>query len=70
MPHDIAVKLGLIRKPDPALAEVSQELGLRLALRPAQQATAFLGPKSAIFNVVHIIILHANATSPIFLTIN
>jgi hypothetical protein len=43
MSHNVAVKLGLIGKPDPALAEISQELGLRLALRQAQQATAFLG---------------------------
>jgi hypothetical protein len=55
MPHDVAVKLGLISKPDPTLAEISQQLGSRLALRHAQQATAFLGPKPAIFNVVHII---------------
>ena len=39
MSHNVAVKLGLIGKPDPALAEISQELGLRLALWQAQQAT-------------------------------
>jgi hypothetical protein len=70
MPHDIAVKLGLVSKPDPALAEISQQLGSRLALRHAQQATAFLGPKSAIFNVVHIIQSPRKRTSSIFLTIN
>jgi hypothetical protein len=54
MPHDVAVQFGLVGNPDPTLAEISQELGPRLALRHAQQATAFLGLKSAIFGVVHI----------------
>jgi hypothetical protein len=45
-------------------------LGARLALRHAQQATAFLGPKSAIFDVVHIIQSPRNASGSIFLTIN
>jgi hypothetical protein len=66
MSHNVAVKLGLIGKPDPALAEISQELGLRLALWQAQQATAFLGLKSAIFRVVHDT-LHAKATKLYFI---
>ena len=52
------------QRPDPAIAEISQDLGCGFALREAQQTTAFLDLKAAIFRGVHTILRH-NCNWPI-----